>query len=123
MKNVVCWFDIPADDINSVVEFYKNVFGFNAEIIECETETMACLSHPEFEVKGSIFTNKQFKPGNCGPIISFNVGIDVNELIKRAEANGAKTLRPKTKIEVEGMGYFGVIVDNQGNNIGLYSDM
>lgn len=123
MKNVVCWFDIPANNLEQAVKFYENVFGFKAQIFECGDETMACLSHPEFEVKGSVFFDKNFKPGNCGTIISFNVGKDVNELIKSALDNGGKLIRPKTKIEAEGMGYMGVILDNQGNNIGLYSDM
>lgn len=36
--------------------------------------------------------------------------------------NGGKIIRPKTKIEAEGMGYFALFIDCEGNKLGLYSD-
>ena len=38
------------------------------------------------------------------------------------EKHNGKLIRPKTKIEAEGMGYFALFIDSEGNRVGLYSD-
>ena len=42
--------------------------------------------------------------------------------MKTALDNSATIVTPKTKIQVDGWGYFAIIADPVGNRIGLYGD-
>jgi len=42
--------------------------------------------------------------------------------VKTVLDNGATLVTPKTKIQVDGWGYFAIIADPVGNRIGLYCD-
>lgn len=37
--------------------------------------------------------------------------------------NGGSAVRPKTKIEAEGRGWFALFTDSEGDRMGLYGDM
>jgi predicted enzyme related to lactoylglutathione lyase len=123
MKNLICWFDIPANDLDRAVKFYENVFGLKAEVVRTsEDETMACLSSENREAHGSIYTSSKERPSDNSLYIHFDCGEDVNEVLKRAEKFGGTIIQTKGKIPAEGFGYCGVIRDSEGNKIGVYSD-
>jgi len=54
--------------------------------------------------------------------VSFNTGKDLDGTIARILENGGELVIPKTKIQVEGRGYFAVFIDCEGNKVGLYGD-
>jgi predicted enzyme related to lactoylglutathione lyase len=62
------------------------------------------------------------KPSKDGVLVSFNAGNDLNAALKLIKQNGGEIITPKTKIEAEGRGYFAIIIDCEGNKIGLYED-
>ena len=118
MKELISWVEIPAVDFNRAVDFYNHVFGLNLEPIDCGTEKMACLPGDA----GAISFAPDFKPSVDGVLVSLNTGNDLDGTIKRIEIAGGKIIRPKTKIEVEGRGYFALFIDSEGNRLGLYGD-
>lgn len=121
MKFLINWFDIPASDIKRSVDFYNALFSFNLEIIDCGAEKMACF--PEINgVSGAITQMEGFKPSSDGIQITFDGGEDLNDVLDLVESLGGKIIRTKTKIEVEGRGYFAQVQDTEGNIIGIYSD-
>lgn len=122
MEKLLAFFEIPATDFSRAVKFYEAVLGLKFTVEECDEEKMAFFPAAENEVSGAIsWAKKGFNPSGDGVLIHFNVG-DVQETLVLAERNGGKIVRPKTKIECEGMGYFGLFSDSEGNTIGLYSD-
>lgn len=121
MKFLINWFDIPAVDINRAVKFYSNVLNLDLEVIDCGDEKMACF--PEINgVSGAISQLKGFNPSSDGIQITFDGGEDLSEMLENVISAGGKIIKGKTKIEVEGRGYFALINDSEGNTIGLYSD-
>lgn len=121
MKFLINWFEIPVIDIERAVNFYNNIFDLNLEIIDCGEEKMACF--PEVNgVSGSLSQVPGFKPSTGGIQITFDGGDDLNKTLNLVKSSGGEVVRDKTKIEVEGRGYFALFSDSEGNIVGLYSD-
>lgn len=62
-----------------------------------------------------------FLPSKNGVLVSLNVE-SIERTLECINANGGKTVRPKTKIEADDMGYFALFSDSEENTIGLYAD-
>ncbi len=118
MKKMISWVEIPAADFQRAVKFYNALLKTELEVFECETEKMACFPTGE----GAISFANDFKPSSNGTLVHFDTGNGLDEAIKNVERLGGKILFPKTKIEVEGRGYFALFIDSEGNKVGLYGD-
>jgi len=118
MKKLISWFEIPATDFYRAVEFYKKILVTDLEPLDFGEEKMACFPGDE----GAISFSPGFNPSKDGPIISFNAGEDIDGMIARIESNGGNIVRPKTKIEAEGRGYFALFTDTEGNRLGIYGE-
>jgi uncharacterized protein len=116
MKKLVTWVDIPAVDFRRAVDFYQHVLHTELEIFECDEEKMACFPTGE----GAISVAPNFKPSENGPIVNFDCENDLDGAIGRVVDMGGKIVHPKTKIEVEGRGWFALFHDTEGNRLGLY---
>lgn len=121
MKRIISFFEIPAADFKRAVKFYEAVFNVQLSVMDCETEKMAFFPEEEGECPGSISYAENFRPTGGGVLISLNVE-DMEKAIATAEANGGKVSIPKTKILAENRGFFCVIIDSEGNPLGLYSE-
>lgn len=121
MKNLVAFFEIPATDFSRAVKFYETVLNCKLSVMECSTEKMAFFPEESGKCPGAVSFAPDFKPSKDGVLISLSVG-NMEEAIFCIEENGGKIITPKTKIEAEGMGYFSVFIDVEGNRVGLYSD-
>lgn len=121
MKNRVELIEIPAADFYRAVKFYEAVFEVKLAVFECgTTEKMAFF--PESAVKPDIAISWAggFRPSADGVHVSLHVK-SIEAMLVRIQANGGKIIRPKTKIEVEGKGYFAQFSDSEGNTLGLYA--
>lgn len=119
MKAKLVFFEIPANDFERAVEFYQNTLQFNIEVCKSEKEQMGMI---ELEgLMGSISKADGFIPSSTGTIVSFGVE-DIDKTLSLINKHGGKTICAKTKIEAEGMGYFALFGDTEGNMVGLYSD-
>lgn len=118
MNKLISWVEIPATNFKRAVDFYSQVFNLNLETIESKTEKMACFPGNE----GAISLSPGFKPSQDGALISFLAEEGIPITLERAENLGGKTLLGKTKIEAEGKGYFALLLDCEGNKIGLYEN-
>ena len=118
MKKLVRWVEIPATDFERAVNFYNAVFNLDLEPMDFGHEKMACLPNDE----GAISLAPDFKPSENGVLVSLETGDDLDVTIERITANGGKIVKPKTKIEAEGRGYFALFLDTEGNRLGLYGE-
>lgn len=118
MTNFISWVDIPATRIERAVQFYGSVFNVTFEVLDCGTEKMACFPGGE----GAISSGPGLEPSPNGVLVSFLVKEGLEKALEKVTANGGKIDRPKTKIEVEGRGYFAIVFDSEGNRIGLYEE-
>lgn len=122
MRKLISWFDIPTSNFDRAVKFYENVLNVTLKVVDCENSKMGCFPDDGVNVTGCLFYAPDYNPSKDGVIISFYCKDDLNILLKNVELNGGKTISPKTKIRVEGRGYFALFSDTEGNRLGVYSD-
>lgn len=119
MKKFVAWVEIPATNIVRATKFYADVFALDLHIIECgNNEKMACFPSGE----GAICTSPDLTPAAKGPLVSFDTGDDLEGAMSRVTRNKGQIVQPKTKIEAEDRGYFALMIDSEGNKVGLYGN-
>lgn len=118
MKKLISWVEIPTNDFERAVNFYGKVLKTELKAEYFGTEKMACLPTGE----GAIIYEPNYKPSENGVIVSLQVTDNIDNTLNRIEENGGKVLKQKTKIEVEGKGYFAVFLDSEGNRLGLYEN-
>lgn len=123
MKNLVKLIEIPAADFTRAVKFYETVLGIELTVCDnCETEKMAFFADfADSEPNVAVSWAANFLPSKNGVLVSLNVE-NIEQTLERINANGGKTVRPKTKIEADNMGYFALFSDSEENTIGLYAD-
>jgi predicted enzyme related to lactoylglutathione lyase len=116
MEKLIAWVEIPALDFDRAVGFYNSVLKLELQKQDFGSEKMACFPTGE----GAISFAPGFKPSENGLLVSFTAPDTINETVSRIETLGGRTIIPRTKIEAEGMDYFAVCIDSEGNKIGLY---
>ena len=116
MEKMIAWVEIPTTDFERGVKFYQGLLGVELKPEVCEQEKMACFPTGE----GAIIHSSGFEPSGQGVVVSFNSGEKLDDTLQKVEEMGGKIIRAKTKIEAEGMGYFALFSDSEGNRIGLY---
>lgn len=117
MKKMISWVEIPAEKMERAVIFYSAVLGLDLKILDFGEEKMACFPGDE----GGISLSPGFKPSKNGVLVSLNVEGRMEEALDLVEKGGGSVEKPKTKIEAEGRGYFALVIDTEGNQVGLYS--
>lgn len=109
--------EISASDPNAAAEFYSKVFGWKIEVEES-------MNYVQFTTEeggiGGAFTEVSDE-NPAGTVLAYVTTDDIEASLGKIEANGGKTLMPKT--EIPGFGYFAVFSDPTRNKIGLYSSM
>ncbi len=112
------FFEIPANDFERAVKFYTDALGFEITLCGNETEQMGMIECEN--TMGAISKAEGFETSANGTMLTFEVEDIDNTLLKVSKAGG-KSYRGKTKIEAEGMGYFAIFYDTEGNRIGIHS--
>ena len=123
MKNAISWFEIPSSDLARATKFYETVFGVTLNPLDLPNIKMRMFPLEDMMgVGGAIVDSGGFhKPSTTdGPLIYLNGNPDLQKLLDKVEGAGGKILVPKTEISPE-YGYMAVIVDTEGNRIGLHS--
>jgi uncharacterized protein len=104
-------FEIPADNPERAIKFYKEVFGWKIEKFEGGPMDYWMIT-----------TGEESEPGIDGAIITKDLGGTVRTIIgvdsfeeyaKKIEMEGGKILTPKTNIP--GIGDLGGFQDTEGN--------
>jgi len=111
-------------DIDRAQKFYEEVLGLKLERHTAGPLEMAWFPWIEDAVgsPGSLVQMEEFyKPSEEGVVIYFTSlsGDADNELARVKQASG-KLLRPKTLISEE-HGYYGLVLDTEGNRIAVHS--
>jgi predicted enzyme related to lactoylglutathione lyase len=101
------------------VKFYETVLGISL-IRENMLGAQMAIFPATARATGALMARPGVTPGTTGATIYLKAGADVAPALARVEAAGGKVLHPKTFIK-EGWGYFAIILDTEGNAVGLHS--
>ena len=107
-------FEIPADDPERAVEFYRKAFGWEIKKWEGPMEYWLVMTGPSSEpgIDGGIM-----KRGDVKTITNTIDVPSLDEFISKVEDAGGAVLAPK--MAVPGVGWFAYCADTEGNLFGL----
>jgi len=118
--NPVNWFEIPVRDLGRARTFYEKVF--DKTLTQENMEEMDIAFFPMEQgtpgAGGMLVKGKAYEPSRTGVVIYFSVD-DIEETLRRVNANGGTTVLPKKSI-----GQYGFIAhfeDTEGNHLALHS--
>lgn len=115
-------FEIPADDIERALKFYKNVFKWELNPVPGAKYTrlltikvdQKTVTPRGFEVNGAIIKRSK---DIVTPVVTISVA-DMEDSLKRIEEEGGRILIGRT--EFGAAGYTAYFKDTEGNVMGLW---
>ena len=124
LDNAISWFEIPATDLDRATKFYETILGVKLNPMDLESIRMRMfpLEDPMKGVGGAVVDSSGFhRPSTTdGPLIYLNGNPDVQKILDKVDSAGGSVMVPKTAISPE-YGFMAVIIDTEGNRIGLHS--
>jgi len=120
-RNPVGWFEIYVQDMEKAKAFYENVFQVKLELIE--NPALEMWAFP-YDIKnpncgGAIVKMEGVSSGMGGTLVYFSCDEDCAIEEARAAEFGGKVMRPKMSIGE--YGFISLVIDPDGNMIGLHS--
>jgi len=110
----VIHFEIPADDPERAVEFYKKVFGWTVDKWSGPTDYwLVTTGKGEPGIDGGIL--KRPHPG-AGTVNTIGVA-DLDVALQQVQRAGGKTVVPK--MAIPGVGHLAYCQDPEGNTFGM----
>ena len=110
----VIHFEIPAEDPERAVAFYKNVFGWRFNKFEGANYWLASTGDDgEHGIDGAIADKDSFHPTTINTISVFSF----EETVEKIKSSGGEVLGPK--MAVPNVGYMTYCRDPEGNIFGI----
>lgn len=123
-KHAISWFEIGTTDLDRATKFYETIFDITLTPMDMDNIKMRMFPVTDMMegVGGALVDSGGFhKPSATdGPLIYLNGNPDLQKVLDRVEAAGGSILVPKMEITPE-YGNMAVIMDTEGNRIGLHS--
>lgn len=120
--HAVRWFEIPALDLNRAFTFYHTVLNGNVRMGTFGGDPLILFNVP-FQngeaVGGSVVQRASMQPSANGPLIYLNAFAALSEAVSKVATAGGKVLVPF--IDLGHFGFAAMILDSEGNTLGLLS--
>jgi len=120
--NPVAWFEIYVQDIGRAKRFYEAVFQVALQQLKAPVPGMELWAFPadmkSYGTAGALVRMDGIPSGGTSTLVYFHCE-DCAVAEGRVTAAGGQVHRPKTSIGE--YGYIALVVDTEGNRIGLHS--
>ena len=117
MAHPVIHFEIPAQDLNRLRQFYSDLFGWDMQAPPGTSDYVMINAPTEGPGIGGMIMKKQAPQQTITNYVSVE---SVAEYCEKVAQLGGQVVKGKTA--VPGMGYFAVCLDPEGNPVGLWQD-
>jgi uncharacterized protein len=123
-KNPFTWIEIYVEDMSRAQKFYETVLQINMVPMQAPGESgdLEMLSFPwaegETNISGALCKSSEMKPGTGGTLVYFTCD-DCAAETSRVEDAGGQVLQQKFQIGEHG--FCSIVMDTEGNAIGLHS--
>ncbi|WP_423148363.1 VOC family protein [Rubrolithibacter danxiaensis] len=124
--NVVTWFEIPVTDLNRAKVFYETIldikmiiradggdeavfFPYNPNVIQATSG----------RVTGVLSKSDRNTPSSNGTVVYINASPNLQTVLDKVEPAGGKVLTSVIPIPA---GYIAIIIDSEGNKVGLHAE-
>ena len=121
MQNVITWFDVPTLDFDRAIKFYSTILGESVRVDDFMGQKLGFFPMEGKEgIGGDIVPpSPEYIPSTQGTRVYLSCEGKLNEVLGRVVAAGGVILQPKNSIGE--MGWIAMIMDSEGNTIGLHS--
>ncbi len=116
-KRNIVHVEIPAVNTEAAGSFYKELFGWKIQPVPEMNYTM--WEAGDGDEYGGFPQVSEENP--AGQVLVYIASDDIEADLKKVEKLGGKVLRQK--MEIPGMGWYGVFQDPTGNVLALYTSM
>ncbi len=119
-NNPVCWFEIYVQDIERARHFYESVFDVKLEKLPGPAMEMWAfpMDMERWGAGGTLVKMDGVPSGGSGTLVYFSCE-DCAIEESRVEKSGGRVERPKMAIGE--YGFISLLIDSEGNRIGLHS--
>jgi len=115
---LINWFEIPVVDMPRAVDFYQRVLDMTLTPHSVLDIEMALFPHHKPDVGGALVKHGMFTPSSQAGVVYFCTPNLAGALKRADEAGGKTVLGPETL--PNGIGSIALIIDSEGNRIGLH---
>lgn len=117
-SQLISLFEIPASDISRAISFYEEILSIDIEQMDVDGMKMGIFPTEGQPVSGILIETEGYAPSADGSVLYFNAKNDLESVLDIVEKNGGEIILPKT-MHADESGYFAIILDSEGNKIGL----
>jgi predicted enzyme related to lactoylglutathione lyase len=124
--NVLTWFEIPVADTERAKTFYETILDI--EMVKRADGSDEAVFFPfdpnvvqatSGRVTGVLSKTGRNSPSGNGTVVYINASPSIQTVLDKVEQAGGKIIAPKTLIPA---GYIAIIIDTEGNKIGLHAE-
>lgn len=126
--NIITWFEIPVIDTERARKFYETIFD-----IEMSTRTIPqtgeeltffpydpnVIQATSGRVTGVLSKSPKSHPSDKGTLVYINAYPEIQKVLDKVVKAGGKIIVPAMQMNA---GFIAVIIDTEGNRVGLHSD-
>ncbi|MDQ7783751.1 MAG: VOC family protein [Desulfomonilaceae bacterium] len=113
--NRLCFFEIPADDLEALMKFYSDMFGWTFDAVPGKFRYYS-ITQGNTSIKGGMTARQD--PAHTP--VNYVAVESVEAATEKAVGLGAKVV--VSKDSVPGAGWYVVVLDPQGNRLGFWQD-
>jgi hypothetical protein len=120
MKQLISWFEIPANDVARAAAFYEKVLDRKVHVHDLGGILHAFFDHTDEVTGGAIVKEEGLKPSKEGVLLYFNCDNAMEAHLARvAEAGG--TIEQDKRLIAPEIGYLSTFIDTEGNRMAFFS--
>lgn len=124
--NILTWFEIPVSDIDRAKTFYETILDIEmVKRIDGNDEAVFFPFNPNViqatsgRVTGVLSKSDRNSPSSNGTVVYINASPGIQTVLDKVEPAGGRIIAPKIKIPA---GFIAIIIDSEGNKIGLHAE-
>src|SRR5690606_8068027 len=124
--NILIWFEISVTDIDRAQKFYETILDIKmVKRTDGDDEAVFFPFDPNViqatsgRVTGVLSKSERNKPSANGTLVYINATPSIQDVLDRVENAGGKIIAPKIQIPA---GFIAMIIDSEGNRIGLSAE-
>jgi len=120
----IAYFEIPADNVDRAKRFYHDLLGWKIEPTRSmgDPAKMKAMQYQDVMTgaakEGTMSMGGMYKRQMKENIMNYVVVEDLDKVLAKLEKLGGKIAVPK--MEIKGVGWTAIIMDTEGNAIGIW---